>query len=31
MIDIIRSVRKKIGFEGLDMRIGVHTVFNYFN
>jgi hypothetical protein len=26
MIETIQKVRKMIGFEGLDMRIGVHTV-----
>ena len=26
MIEIIRDVRKKINFEKLDMRIGIHTV-----
>jgi len=25
MVKIIRDVRKKINFEGLDMRIGIHT------
>ena len=29
MVEIIGDVRKKINFPGLDMRIGVHTVFNY--
>ena len=28
MIDIIRKVRKVIGFDELDMRIGIHTVKN---
>lgn len=27
MIEIIQDVRKKINFEKLDMRIGIHTVF----
>ena len=27
MIEIIREVRTIIGFDGLDMRIGAHTVF----
>jgi len=26
MVDIIRDVRIKINFKGLDMRIGIHTV-----
>lgn len=26
MIDIIREVRKEVNFDGLDMRIGLHTV-----
>lgn len=26
MIGIIREVRKEVNFEGLDMRIGLHTV-----
>ena len=26
MIEIIRRVRAIIGFDGLDMRIGIHTV-----
>lgn len=30
MINIIREVRKKINFNELDMRIGIHTVFYYF-
>lgn len=30
MIEIIRRVRAIIGFDGLDMRIGIHTV-NIFN
>ena len=29
MIEIIRQVRTNIGFEGLDMRIGVHTVSSF--
>ena len=30
MIDIIRDVRRKINFDRLDMRIGIHTVrFNF--
>ncbi len=28
MIEIIRKVRKTIGFDELDMRIGIHTVKN---
>lgn len=28
MIEIIRKVRSIINFEELDMRIGIHTVFN---
>ena len=28
MIEIIREVRNIINFPGLDMRIGIHTVFN---
>jgi len=27
MIDIIREVRKEVNFDGLDMRIGLHTVY----
>ena len=31
MINIIREVRKKINFNELDMRIGIHTViFNFY-
>lgn len=26
MVDIIEQVRKLIGFDGLNMRIGIHTV-----
>lgn len=26
MIDIIEDVKERIGFDGLDMRIGIHTV-----
>ena len=26
MLDIIRKVRKEVNFDGLDMRIGLHTV-----
>jgi len=26
MIDIIKEVKKQINFDGLEMRIGVHTV-----
>ena len=29
MVDIIRDVRTKIDFPGLDMRIGIHTVYIY--
>jgi hypothetical protein len=33
MVEIIRDVRKRINFMGLDMRIGIHTVNNmyYYN
>ena len=30
MIEIIREVRTIIGFDGLDMRIGAHTVYIYY-
>jgi hypothetical protein len=31
MIEIIENVKKEINFDGLEMRIGVHTVINIYN
>lgn len=31
MLDVIASVRKEVNFDALGMRVGIHTVINFYN